>query len=173
MTLVAAAFASRDNEYLRIMQLLTRKRARINAVMAAATAACLCALPGCSPRNDAASSTVPASAPAASALAASGATGAATPAQAASAPAIALRRSAIQIKFVQMFEKECMPRIPPNAALSPTQRLDFCQCYAAAITDNTSEMQLTRYLAGQDQAQLQGDAERHGRHCLEQAQRRP
>ncbi|MDO4794463.1 MAG: hypothetical protein Q4A28_00780 [Brachymonas sp.] len=78
----------------------------------------------------------------------------------------------MQIKFVQMFERECLPRIAPEAKLSPAQRADFCQCYAAALADHNSEQQLTRYLAGQDAAQLQSDANRYGQPCLEQAKRK-
>lgn len=90
---------------------------------------------------------------------------------AASASGIALRRSTVQIKFVQMFEQECLPRIAPETKLSPAQRVDFCQCYAAALADHNSEQQLVRYLAGQDAAQLQSDANRYGQPCLERAKR--
>ena len=68
--------------------------------------------------------------------------------------------------FVQMFEKECLPRIPADAGLSQTQKTDFCQCYAVAMADNNSDMQLTRYLAGQDGEQLRTDADNFGKPCL-------
>ena len=84
-----------------------------------------------------------------------------------------MRRSLVQIKFVQMFEKECLPRIATDAGLTSAQKLDFCQCYAAAMADNNSETQLKRYLAGQDYAQLQSDANQYGQPCLEQARRKP
>ncbi len=84
-----------------------------------------------------------------------------------------MRRSLVQIKFVQMFEKECLPRIATDAGLTPAQKLDFCQCYAAAMADHNSETQLKRYLAGQDHAQLQSDANQYGQPCLEQARRKP
>lgn len=150
-----------------------------------AMAACWLGLTGCVPQSEgqgsgAASAEAAASvAPAASATASaaiSAASVASAPALAGSAASeaqIALRRSAVQIKFVQMFERECLPRIAPEAKLSPAQRVDFCQCYAAALADHNSEQQLARYLAGQDAAQLQNDANRYGQPCLEQAQRQP
>lgn len=150
-----------------------------------AMAACWLGLAGCVPQSEgqsggaasvgsaasvapAASATVPAATSAASVASAPALAG-----SAASAAQVALRRSAVQIKFVQMFERECLPRIAPEAKLSPAQRVDFCQCYAAALADHNSEQQLARYLAGQDATQLQNDANRYGQPCLEQAQRQP
>lgn len=160
-----------------------RKMQRV--VMAAMAAGCL-GLVGCSPQSEGQAvgpaSVAPAADVAASAVSAASATApaatssASAPASAtlaASATGIALRRSNVQIKFVQMFERECLPRITPEAKLSPAQRADFCQCYAAALADHNSEQQLARYLAGQDAAQLQSDANRYGQPCLEQAKRKP
>ena len=164
------------------------------AAWLAAAALCACLLAGCSPRqteqhagaasgapaanasaasaSDAADSVSPHAARHAMQNAAASAASSALAATGGSAP-IALRRTDVQIKFVQMFEKECLPRIAPQAALSPGQRTDFCQCYAAAMADNNSEAQLARYLAGQDQGRLLGDAEHYGKPCLEQARSRP
>lgn len=168
------------------MRWATIARCRAGFGLAVMAACGLLGLAGCSPQSEGRAADPVSAAPAADVAASAASTASATaqaatgaasaPASAtlaASATGIALRRSNVQIKFVQMFERECLPRIAPEAKLSPAQRVDFCQCYAAALADHNSEQQLARYLAGQDAAQLQSDANRYGQPCLEQAKRKP
>ena len=121
----------------------------VHALLAAVVAALLAILAGCSPKGGA---------PVATAASAS--------LMAVSAPADGAGRSMFKAGFVQMFEKECLPRIPADAGLSQTQKTGFCQCYAVAMADNNSDTQLTRYLAGQDGEQLRTDADNFGKPCL-------
>jgi hypothetical protein len=124
----------------------------VQALLAAVVAALLAILAGCSPKD-----------------AAPAATAASAPVFAASASADGSGRSTFKAEFVQMFEKECMSRIPADAGLSQAQKTNFCQCYAVAMADNNSDMRLTRYLAGQDGEQLKTDADNYGKSCLARA----
>ena len=124
----------------------------VQALLAAVVAALLAILAGCSPKD---------AAPVATATSA--------PVFAASAPADGSGRSAFKAEFVQMFEKECMSRVPADAGLSQSQKTNFCQCYAVAMADNNRDAQLTRYLTGQDGEQLKTDADNYGKPCLARA----
>ncbi len=133
-------------------RLCSMQPVHVQALLAAVVAALLAILAGCSPKN---------AAPAATAVSA--------PVFAASASADGSGRSTFKTEFVQMFEKECMSRVPADAGLSQAQKTSFCQCYAVAMADNNSDMQLTRYLTGQDGEQLKTDADTYGKPCLARA----
>lgn len=130
------------------------------AATAAMLAAVLAGLAGCSPQ------------PASTSGAASGASAASEAASAASSASFGPQRSAFKARFVQLFEQDCLPRVTDNAGLSQPQTIYFCQCYAAALADNNSEEQLTRYLGGHDQEKVVADANLYGKACLEQARQK-